>query len=64
MLTAHLPTVRSLIVSSVRVCVGGGGLGPPVNKFERVSSDGHQMSVVGGGVSPNNKLGEIRLRGF
>ena len=26
-----------------------GGLGPQVNKFEHVSSDDHQMSVVGGG---------------
>ena len=24
------------------------GLGPQVNKFEQVSSDDHQMSVVGG----------------
>ena len=25
----------------------GGGLGPQVNKFEKISSDDHQMSVTG-----------------
>ena len=25
-----------------------GGVGPQVNKFEQVSSDGHQMSLAGG----------------
>ena len=28
------------------VSTGGGGAGPPVNKFEQVSSDGHRMSLA------------------
>ena len=28
------------------------GVGPQVNKFEQVTSDDHQMSVVGLGVGP------------
>ena len=28
--------------------VSTGGVGPQVNKFEPVSSDGHQMSLAGG----------------
>ena len=30
------------------VSVGGEGVVPQVNKFEQISSDGHQMSVAGG----------------
>ena len=34
---------------------GGGGIGPLVNKFEQVSGDDHQMSVVGSRVSPRGR---------
>ena len=29
------------------VSTGGGGVGPHMNKFKQVSSDNHQMSLVG-----------------
>ena len=43
MLTARLPAVN---VSAATRC--GWGEGHQVNKFEQVSSDGHQMSLGGG----------------
>ena len=33
-----------------------GGGGPQVNKFEQVSSDDHQMSLVGGGAGAGARL--------
>ena len=36
--------------------VGGGELGPQVNKFEQVYNDDHQMSVAGGGVGPRSDI--------
>ena len=32
------------------IIITGGGLSPQMNKFEQVSSDEYQMSVVGGGL--------------
>ena len=40
--------VATLQHSCVCVCVCVGGWGPQVNKFEQVSSLGHQMSPAGG----------------
>ena len=34
---------------SAQVGEGGRVVGPEVNKFKRVSNDGHQVSLVGGG---------------
>ena len=45
MCTAHLPTVRASAAS----CQYWWGGGPQVNKFEQVSSDGHQMPLAGAG---------------
>ena len=40
---------RALINTSKRLgIITGGGLSPQINKFEQVSSDEHQMSVVRG----------------
>ena len=48
--TIRLPSIHVLVVTT-RCQYSGGGrwLGPQVNKFERVSSDYHQSSVVGEG---------------
>ena len=46
MATAYLQTMRAS-VAITRCCSGGD---PQVNKFEDVSSVGHQMSVAGGRV--------------
>ena len=50
MCTARLPTVRASVVATRCQSVLGEGAVQwgPVNKFEQVSSDGHQMSLVGG----------------
>ena len=32
------------------------GVDPQVNKFEKVSSDDHQLSVVAGGVGPTSGI--------
>ena len=51
MRTARLPTVHVLVTTTK--CKywlwRGGGVGPQVNKFEQVSSDDCQMSLVGEG---------------
>ena len=48
--TIRLPSIHVLVVTT-RCQYSGGGrwLGPQVNKFEQVSSDYHQSSVVGEG---------------
>ena len=49
--TASLQTVHAS-VANTRCCSGSGGRGvgwvPQVNKFEQISSIGHQMSITGG----------------
>ena len=48
--TARLETVRiSVSVAITHSRAGGGGVCPEMNKLEQVSSDYHQMSLVGGG---------------
>ena len=47
--TAHLDTVcASVSVDTTRCQWREGGAGPPMSKFECVSSDHHQMSLAGG----------------
>ena len=46
MSTARLPTVHTLVATRCQYQWEGRG-GPQVNKFEQVSSDGNQMSLVG-----------------
>ena len=50
MCTAHLPTI-CVSVATTR-CQYWWRVGPQLNKFEQVSSDDHQMSVAGEGISP------------
>ena len=45
---AHLQTVCALVATRSQYFVEG----PQVNKFEQVSSDGHQMSLAGGAGFP------------
>ena len=40
-----------------------GGLGPQVNKFEQVSSDDHQISVVGGTYTPTTGHHQMSVAG-
>ena len=46
MRTAHYPTIRASIATR---CQQWLGKGPKVNKFEQVSSLGHEMSLAGRG---------------
>ena len=43
---ASLPTVRASVATRYQYTWGRG---PQVNNFEQVSSDGHHLSLVGGG---------------
>ena len=47
MRTARLPTIP-VLVATTRCQYQWGSIGPQVNKFEKVSSDDHQMTVAGG----------------
>ena len=50
MLTVHLPTVNfPVLATRCQYKLGEVGI-QPMNKFEQLSSDDHQMSVAGGGV--------------
>ena len=51
MRTTRLPSVCVLVATTRCQYQWGkvGGVGPQVTKFQQVSSDDHQMSVVGGG---------------
>ena len=44
MRTAHLPTVHASVAIRRQYWEGGG----PMNKFEQISSDDHQISLAGG----------------
>ena len=47
MRTSCWSTICTLVATICQYCWGGGH--PQVNKLEQVSSDGHKMSLVGGG---------------
>ena len=51
-----------VLVASTRCQYHGGEVGPPVDKFEQVSSDDHQMSVVGG-IGYSDPMGGGRYSG-
>ena len=42
-----MPTVRAFNSCQTSALLGKGGWGPEVNKFEQVSSDGHQILLAG-----------------
>ena len=46
--TIFFPTVNVLVATTRCQYQGAGGVCPQVNKFEQVSNEGRQMSVVGG----------------
>ena len=46
MCTARLPTIHALATQCQYCWEGVGGWAPQVNKFEQVSSGGHQMSLA------------------
>ena len=48
-----VPPACHISVATTKCKNGGGGVraGPQVNKFEQVSSDQHQISLIGGGGS-------------
>ena len=55
MRNARLPTVRVSLATRCHYQLGEWGY-PQVNKFEQVSRDGQQMSLVGGEVPQVNKF--------
>ena len=62
MRTARLPTVLASVVTRCQTHGGRGG-GPQVNKFDQVSSGGHQMSLAGGGRARVGSLMSDLMRG-
>ena len=55
MRTAHLPTVHASVAIRRQYWEGGG----PMNKFEQISSHGHQMSLAGDGGGPTSEGGGL-----
>ena len=52
--------MATICASIAHRCQHWQGRGPEVNKFEKVSSDGHHMSLAGGGGFPveRGRLGQ------